>query len=71
MSPAFSFTSRYNGERTSWKVFYVLQSPISSRIIEAEFGHSEVWMSTDKEHWMQVDNSFIANVPAGIKRVIR
>ena len=66
MSPAFSFTAGITA-KDKQEVFYVLHHD-QKQEIEAEFGHSEVWMSTDKgSSWKQVDDSFIANVPAGIK----
>lgn len=66
MNPAFSFTAGITSTDNR-EMFYALHHD-QGQAIENEFGHSELWMSTDKGNsWKQVTDPFITNKPAGIK----
>ena len=66
MSPSFSFTSGTE-KNSGTVVFYALHHDPKEEIQE-EFGHSEVWKSTDSgKSWNRLQNPVVTNITSGIK----
>ena len=66
MSPAFSFTAGTE-KNTGTVIFYALHHDAKEEIFE-EFGHSEVWKSTDHGvTWKPVMSGMVTNKASGIK----